>query len=122
MVNAFVRPLVAGVQTTRDHSWDRSRTHSPKSVENGEIYPRFQRDEAAFCAMRERCPASSLAALALPPARPPLARFGVVGFFASSISPVAIFATMTAAPITSAGRFSPRGPRGMSALFLEFVA
>jgi hypothetical protein len=27
----------------------------------------------------------------------------------SSISPVAILATMTAAPITSAGRFSPRG-------------
>src|SRR3984893_3267122 len=30
----------------------------------------------------------------------------------SSISPVAILPTMTAAPITSAGRFSPRGPRG----------
>jgi hypothetical protein len=28
--------------------------------------------------------------------------------------PVAILATMTAAPITSAGRFSPLGPRGMS--------
>src|SRR5260370_406105 len=32
----------------------------------------------------------------------------------SSISPVAIFPIMTAAPITSAGRFSPFGPRGMS--------
>jgi hypothetical protein len=38
------------------------------------------------------------------------------GFFSvlvSSISPVAILPTMTAAPITSAGRFSPRGPRGI---------
>jgi hypothetical protein len=31
----------------------------------------------------------------------------------SSISPVAIRMTLTALPITSAGRFSPRGPRGM---------
>jgi hypothetical protein len=31
----------------------------------------------------------------------------------SSISPVAILATMMAAPITSAGRFSPLGPLGM---------
>ena len=29
-------------------------------------------------------------------------------------SPVAIFATTTAAPITSAGRFSPLGPLGIS--------
>src|SRR5258708_8807979 len=32
----------------------------------------------------------------------------------SSISPVAILPIITAAPITSAGRFSPFGPRGMS--------
>ena len=32
----------------------------------------------------------------------------------SSISPVAIFATMTAAPITSPGRFWPCGPLGIS--------
>jgi hypothetical protein len=31
----------------------------------------------------------------------------------SSISPIAIRMTLTALPITSAGRFSPRGPRGM---------
>jgi hypothetical protein len=31
----------------------------------------------------------------------------------SSISPVAILPTMTAAPITSAGRFSPLGPLGI---------
>src|SRR5262249_40572272 len=30
-------------------------------------------------------------------------------------SPVAIRMTLTALPITSAGRFSPRGPRGISA-------
>jgi hypothetical protein len=32
----------------------------------------------------------------------------------SSISPVAILAIMIALPITSAGRFSPLGPLGMS--------
>jgi hypothetical protein len=34
----------------------------------------------------------------------------------SSASPVAIRMTWTALPITSAGRFSPLGPRGMSAI------
>jgi hypothetical protein len=44
------------------------------------------------------------------PAAPPLrpSSTAALGFASSSvISPVAIFATMTAAPITSAGRFSP---------------
>jgi hypothetical protein len=41
-----------------------------------------------------------------------LARFGAL-LGVSKISPVAILATMIAAPITSAGRFSPRGPLGI---------
>jgi hypothetical protein len=45
------------------------------------------------------------------------------GLVDSSISPVAIFATMTAPPITSAGRFSPLGPRGILELaFVDFHA
>src|SRR5262249_46052466 len=39
---------------------------------------------------------------------------GFFSTFGSSTSPVAIRATMTAAPITSAGRFSFRGPLGIS--------
>ena len=60
----------------------------------------------------------SLAARALPPLRPPRRpRLTAAAslpdtFVRSSISPVAILATMTAAPITSAGRFSPLGPLG----------
>jgi len=42
------------------------------------------------------------------PCRPPLTRLGAFPR-GSSISPVAILGTMIAAPITSAGRFSPRG-------------
>ncbi len=55
----------------------------------------------------------SATARAGPPLRPPFARFGIFrGSLVSSISPVAIFATMTAQPITSAGRRSPLGPFG----------
>src|SRR5438876_9710037 len=43
---------------------------------------------------------------------------GVFSGLVSSISPEAILPTMTAAPITSAGRFSPGGPRGIFRLFL----
>ena len=38
---------------------------------------------------------------------------GVLAVLGASISPVAILPTMTAAPITSAGRFSPFGPFGI---------
>jgi hypothetical protein len=38
------------------------------------------------------------------------------GALVSSTSPVAILPTMTAAPITSAGRFSPLGPLGICLL------
>jgi hypothetical protein len=38
----------------------------------------------------------------------------------SSISPVAIFITLTAAPITSAGRFSPLGPLGIGLVLARF--
>jgi hypothetical protein len=44
--------------------------------------------------------------------RPPFARFGALPQ-SSAICPVAIRMTLTAAPITSAGRFSPRGPFGI---------
>jgi hypothetical protein len=48
-----------------------------------------------------------------------LARLWTVDDSPSLISPVAILATLIAAPITSAGRFSPRGPRGIQfSLFL----
>ena len=50
-------------------------------------------------------------AFAAPPAFPALeGETDLTG--ASSIAPVAILATMMAAPITSAGRFSPLGPWG----------
>jgi hypothetical protein len=42
-----------------------------------------------------------------------IAAAGLGESVSSSISPVAIRMTLTALPITSAGRFSPRGPRGM---------
>src|SRR2546423_3379240 len=55
------------------------------------------------------------AALAFPPMRPSAtaAAFLPSSVVMSSISPVAILATMMALPITSAGRFSPLGPRGI---------
>jgi hypothetical protein len=51
-------------------------------------------------------------ARAAPPALPPLARLGAL-LGLSSASPVAMRPTRMAAPITSAGRFSPRGPLGI---------
>jgi hypothetical protein len=48
----------------------------------------------------------------LGPALPPLARLGAL-LGLSSASPVAMRPTSMAAPITSAGRFSPRGPLGI---------
>jgi hypothetical protein len=58
------------------------------------------------------CLTISVAARACPPFFPNSA--AALGFGAVSvISPVAIFAAMMAAPITSGGLFSPRGPLGM---------
>src|SRR5687768_3182661 len=54
----------------------------------------------------------SILARAAPPALPPLARLGAL-LGLSSASPVAMRPTRMAAPITSAGRFSPLGPLGM---------
>ena len=57
--------------------------------------------------------------VALARARPPFRPSSTAALFlpssvnSSSISPVAILATMTAAPTASAGRFSPFGPLGM---------
>jgi transcriptional regulator with XRE-family HTH domain len=53
-------------------------------------------------------------ARAIPPLRPPLRCSSFAGSrTVSSISPVKILMTWTALPITSAGRFSPLGPRGI---------
>jgi len=64
----------------------------------------FQRAEAAFFAISERFSLESLSPLAFPPAFPlrirPVDRMGT-----SSTSPIAIFATMIAQPMASAGRF-----------------
>jgi hypothetical protein len=56
---------------------------------------------------------------ALARAFPPLARLGA-GLGLSSTSPVAILATMMAAPITSAGLRSPFGPLGMGGAWARF--
>jgi len=63
----------------------------------------FQRAAAAFFAISDRCVAVVLFIRASAPAFPLRIRpdIGTSG----SSSPVAIFATMTAQPITSAGRF-----------------
>jgi hypothetical protein len=75
----------------------------------------LQRDSAARRAISRRFSGDNSMARARPPASPPFARFGALPLV-SSISPVAIRATMTAAPITSAGRRSPLGPRGIGNL------
>src|SRR5262249_37187147 len=73
---------------------------------------RFQRLDAALRAISARFFLESLAARALPPRLPRSAAALRTGSFSCS-SPVAILMTLTAAPITSAGRFSPRGPLGI---------
>src|SRR5437016_5978872 len=76
-----------------------------------------QRDLAAFLAIADRFLADRPAARALPPIRPSAtaAAFLPSSVVRSSTSPVAILPTMTALPITSAGRFSPLGPLGINA-------
>ena len=65
---------------------------------------------AGVRAMVERCWYER----ASPLARPLLREFPCPGSASSAISPVAILAILTAFPITSAGRFSPFGPTGIS--------
>ncbi len=67
---------------------------------------------AAFLACSARCSAVRLRARASPPSLPRAAP-GLMGASSSVSSPVARRMTFTAAPITSAGRDSPRGPLGM---------
>jgi hypothetical protein len=67
----------------------------------------------AFLAIRCLSSEDRFSARRFPPILPPLARLGAIEGV-SSISPVAIFATIIAAPITSAGLFSPRGPLGIT--------
>jgi hypothetical protein len=77
----------------------------------------FQRAEAAFFAISKRFSLESLSPLAFPPAFPLRIRPDIGG--SASSSPVAIFATMMAQPITSAGRFSPWGPVGIGTPFSQ---
>jgi hypothetical protein len=67
---------------------------------------------AARLAISDRFSCESFSARAFAPALPLLVRPDF-GRNVSLISPVAILATITAAPITSAGRLSPRGPVGI---------
>ena len=66
-------------------------------------------------AISDRSCGVSAFALAAAPFLPDLLRATFVAAIValSSTSPVAIFATMIAAPITSPGRFSPLGPFGI---------
>jgi hypothetical protein len=73
----------------------------------------FQRFAAAFFAISERRSADKFAFRALAPASPDFVFLD--GGRVSSISPVAILATMIAAAAVSAGRFCPCGPFGITA-------
>jgi hypothetical protein len=82
-------------------------------------YGLCQRAAAAFRAIAARRLGVIRAALALPP-RLPSSAAALLALSSSSVSSqVAIRMTLTAAPITSAGRFSPRGPLGIAALFAQ---
>jgi hypothetical protein len=72
-----------------------------------------QRFAAAFLAISRRRSGVILAARALPPCDPSSAAADFAESSSSVSSPVAIRMILTALPITSAGRFSPRGPLGM---------
>src|SRR5215217_1985416 len=56
--------------------------------------------------------------VAVPPLAAPAVLVGSLLAYSSLISPVATRMTWTALPITSAGRFSPLGPRGTLRLLL----
>ena len=73
------------------------------------------RAAAARRAISLRLCGVSAAERAFAPAKPPLRLAGCVSRV-SSISPVAILATVTAQPTTSAGRRSPLGPLAMLSL------
>jgi hypothetical protein len=73
--------------------------------------------DAAFRAISARFSFDRFAARALPPRLPSSAAAPLISGGNSSVSsPVAIRMTLTALPITSAGRFSPLGPLGLSHL------
>ena len=82
----------------------------------------FHRFSAALRAISARRSGVIFAARAFPPFRPSSAA-AEKSSLVSSISPVAILATMTARDTASAGRFSPRGPLGIlrpNQAFLSF--
>jgi hypothetical protein len=75
----------------------------------------YQRCFAAIRAISARRCGGIFAARAFPPREPSSAAANFAESGTSSVSsPVAILMTLTALPITSAGRFSPLGPFGMS--------
>src|ERR1700722_206347 len=80
------------------------------------FYLSFHLDLAAFLAISDRRLALIPSARALPPMRPSAtaAAFLPSSVVVCSISPVAIRVTWKALPMTSAGRLSPLGPRGMA--------
>src|SRR5450432_3668207 len=84
------------------------RKSAPDEDDGTPQSPFFHLAEAAVRAISDR----SVGERALARALPPLARFWPL-LGTSSISPVAIRMTWTALPITSAGGFSPFGPRGI---------
>ena len=80
---------------------------------------------AAFFAMARRLVAESALALACPPLRPSSTAALFLPFSVtpdSSISPVAIFMTVTAFEITSAGRCWPFGPFGIAYRYASHAA
>src|SRR6185437_501482 len=78
------------------------------------LHRSFHRASAAFFAIRARSSGVRFAARAFAPAWPLRV---LPDFLSSGSSPVAIFITITAAPITSPGRFSPFGPLGKQASY-----
>src|SRR5690348_7933920 len=80
-----------------------------------------QRFFAAALAISARRSGVIAAARALPPFRPSSAA-ALDSSRSSSISPVAIFATIIARLTASAGRFSPRGPLGIRRAWQHVMA
>jgi hypothetical protein len=77
----------------------------------------FHRAAEAAVAISCRRSGDSFSALALPPAN----LLGTAPYAGSSISPVAIRATINAAALVSANRFWPFGPTGISTSFQLYI-
>src|ERR1043166_6395303 len=86
-------------------TWQRGRCLPLPSVLGG--FP------GNFGAPRGRQPGGPRAPRPPPPREPSSAAADFAESISSASSPVAMRMTLTDMPITSAGRFSPRGPRGI---------